>query len=637
MKQSLQFQTEVTQLLQLMIHSLYSNKEIFLRELISNSADAIDKLRFQALAKPNILNKDEELKIVITAQTEAGTITISDNGIGMTEQEIIEHLGTIAKSGTKSFLEQLSGDQKKDAHLIGQFGVGFYSSFIVADHVTVESRSAYALENEAVRWSSEANGSFEVENIVKKTRGTDVTLHLKEDAKEFLSDWTLRRIVNTYSDHIAVPIYMRKAPEYQEDGSVKPSEEMEVVNQAKALWTRSKTEISDEQYQQFYRHLSHDGADALAWTHYHVEGKQEYTGLLYIPKEKPFDLYDRESQHGVKLYVKRVFIMDDAKKLLPNYLRFVRGIIDSHDLPLNVSRELLQENKALDSIRVGSIKKVLDLLEQMAKNESTQYQSFWQIFGPIFKEGLIEDPSNKEKIARLCRFASTLDTSTTQSVSLDDYIARMPKQQKHIYYLAAENYEAAKNSPHLEIFIKRKIEVLLLTDRVDEWAMGALNSYQEKTLSNIAKGELKLDQGSDEQQINQEQKEKQKEKDSCLDPKLIELLKDTLKGKISDVRPTHRLTESPACLVVGENELSPHLRRMLEENGSPLGQFSSNKPVLEINSQHPLVKRLMAEQNSDKLKDLAEIIFEETLLAEGGKLENPALFVKKINQLIINH
>jgi len=636
MKKSLQFQTEVTQLLQLMIHSLYSNKEVFLRELISNSADAIDKLRFQALAKPNILNKDEELKIVISAQTEAGTITISDNGIGMTEKEIIEHLGTIAKSGTKNFLKQLSGDQKKDAHLIGQFGVGFYSSFIVADHVTVESRSVDALENQAVRWSSDANGSFEVENIVKKTRGTEVILHLKENAKEFLSDWTLRRIVNTYSDHIAVPIYMKKAPEYQEDGSVKPNEEMEIVNQAQALWTRSKTEISDEQYQQFYRHLSHNGTDALAWTHYHVEGKQEYTGLLYIPKEKPFDLYDRESRHGVKLYVKRVFIMDGAKKLLPNYLRFVRGIIDSHDLPLNVSRELLQENRALDSIRAGSIKKVLDLLEQISKNEPTQYRLFWQIFGPIFKEGLIEDPSNKEKIARLCRFASTFDTSTAQSVSLDDYITRMPKQQ-YIYYLTAENYEAAKNSPYLEIFIKRKIEVLLLTDRVDEWAMGALNSYQGKTLSNVAKGELKLDQTDGEQQITQEQKEKQKEKDKHLDSKLIELLKDTLKDKISDVRATHRLIESPACLVVGEDELSPHLRRMLEENGGPLDRFSSNKPVLEINPQHPLVKRLMTEQNSDKLKELAEIIFEETLLAEGGKLENPALFVKKINQLIINH
>ncbi|MFH4354861.1 MAG: molecular chaperone HtpG [Neisseriaceae bacterium] len=630
MKQTLHFQTEVEQLLHLMIHSLYSNKEIFLRELISNSADAIDKLRFRALNEPQLLGEDTEFKITITAQPEAKTITISDNGIGMTQDEVIENLGTIAKSGTKAFLEQLTGDQKKDANLIGQFGVGFYSSFIVADKVIVETRSATA-ENEGVRWTSEGKGQFEVETITKETRGTDIILHLKEDQGDLLSDWTLRRIVNTYSDHISVPIYMKKAPQYDDEGKVIPSDELEAVNQAQALWTRSKNEISTEQYQEFYQHVSHDFRQALTWTHFKVEGRQDYTGLFYIPNQAPFDLHDRDSQHGVKLYVRRVFIMDDTKKLMPSYLRFVRGVIDSNDLPLNVSRELLQESKDLEVIRSGSVRKILDLIEQLSKKETEKFQQFWEQFGAVFKEGIGEDISNKERIASLSRFASSLNTSSEQNVSLDQYIDRMKPGQEKIYYITADTYEAAKNSPHLEVFLKKKIEVLLLTDRVDEWVAGTLNEYKGKALASVLKGELKLDQIQSEGEDSVPPKSTSELNE--LNQGVINTFKTALKDRVEEVRTTLRLTESPACLVVGENEMSQHLARMLESAGAQ--DFSRTKPVLEINPDHPLIKRVAGEVDEAKASELAEVIFDQALLSEGGKLNNPSEFVKRMNRLIL--
>lgn len=627
MKQTLQFQTEVKQLLQLMIHSLYSNKEIFLRELISNAADAADKLRFEALNN-SALMPEGDLKITVFADSEAKTITVSDNGIGMSQEEIIEHLGTIAKSGTKAFMEQLTGDAQKDAHLIGQFGVGFYSAFIVADTVTVQSRRAGLPENEGVRWQSKGDGEFSVEKISKAEQGTDVILHLKEDENDLLSDWTLRRIVTTYSDHISVPIWMKKAPEYDEEGNPKPSEEMEVVNQAQALWTRAKNDISDEQYQEFYKHVSHDFDNALAWTHSRVEGRQEYTSLLYIPKRAPYDLYERDPKHGVKLYVKRVFIMDDAKKLMPLYLRFVRGVIDSSDLPLNVSREILQESRDLDSIRSGSVKKVLSLLEDLAKNDAEKYHQFWQTFGQTLKEGVGEDFANKERIAALCRFASTHQDSEEQTVSLADYIERMKEGQEKIYYITAESYAAAKNSPHLEVFNKKGIEVLLLTDRVDEWVTGSLFEFEGKALASIAKGELDLGNMADETDKAEQEKAQEAAKDT------IAHIQAALGEKVASVRATTRLTESPACLVVGEHDMSQNLARMLESAGAS-GQMPQSKPTLEINPEHRLIERI-AKADEALRNDLAELVYEQALLAEGGKLENPAAFVKRLNKLLLS-
>ncbi len=628
MKETLSFQTEVKQLLQLMIHSLYSNKEIFLRELISNAADATDKLRFEALNNAALLENDGDLQITVTCDTAAKTITITDNGIGMSRDEVIENLGTIAKSGTKAFFEQLSGDAKKDANLIGQFGVGFYSAFIVADEVAVETRRAGSTANEAVRWVSKGDGEFSIENIDMPERGTKITLHIKEDDADLLSDWTLRRIVTTYSDHISVPILMKKAPEYDDEGNITHSDELEAVNQAQALWTRNKNDISDEQYQEFYKHISHDFNDALAWTHFRVEGKHEYTGLMYVPKNAPFDMYDREPKGGVKLYVKRVFIMDDVQKLMPMYLRFIKGIIDTNDLPLNVSREILQQSRDLDQIRAGAVKKILSMLEDIAKNRAEDYTQFWNTFGSVLKEGIGEDAANKDKIAGLSRFASTHNADAAQTVSLADYIGRMKEGQDKIYYITAETYAAAKNSPHLEIYRKKGIEVLLLTDRIDEWVVGSLFEFDGKKLASVSKGELDL--GSLENETDKAEQEKAQE--AAKD--VVAKIKADLGDKVADVRATTRLTESPACLVVGEHDMSQNLQRMLAAAGAA-DQLPGAKPVLEINPEHMLVQRLASESNGVVQAELSQLLYDQALLAEGGKLEDPASFVKRMNQLLV--
>lgn len=628
MKETLSFQTEVKQLLQLMIHSLYSNKEIFLRELISNAADATDKLRFEALNNAALLENDGDLQITVTCDTAVKTITITDNGIGMSREEVIENLGTIAKSGTKAFFEQLSGDAKKDANLIGQFGVGFYSAFIVANEVEVETRRAGSAANEAVRWVSKGDGEFSIENIEQTQRGTKITLHIKEDDADLLSDWTLRRIVTTYSDHISVPILMKKAPEYDDEGNITHSDELEAVNQAQALWTRNKNDISDEQYQEFYKHISHDFSDALAWTHFRVEGKHEYTGLMYVPKNAPFDMYDREPKGGVKLYVKRVFIMDDVQKLMPMYLRFIKGIIDTNDLPLNVSREILQQSRDLDQIRAGAVKKILSMLEDIAKNRAEDYTQFWNTFGSVLKEGIGEDAANKDKIAGLSRFASTHNADAAQTVSLADYIGRMKEGQDKIYYITAETYAAAKNSPHLEIYRKKGIEVLLLTDRIDEWVVGSLFEFDGKKLASVSKGELDL--GSLENEADKAEQEKAQE--AAKD--VVAKIKADLGDKVADVRATTRLTESPACLVVGEHDMSQNLQRMLAAAGAA-DQLPGAKPVLEINPEHMLVQRLANESNGVVQAELSQLLYDQALLAEGGKLEDPASFVKRMNQLLV--
>ena len=611
-----------------MIHSLYSNKEIFLRELISNAADATDKLRFEALNNAALLENDGDLQITVTCDTAAKTITITDNGIGMSRDEVIENLGTIAKSGTKAFFEQLSGDAKKDANLIGQFGVGFYSAFIVADEVAVETRRAGSAANEAVRWVSKGDGEFSIENIDMPERGTKITLHIKEDDADLLSDWTLRRIVTTYSDHISVPILMKKAPEYDDEGNITHSDELEAVNQAQALWTRNKNDISDEQYQEFYKHISHDFNDALAWTHFRVEGKHEYTGLMYVPKNAPFDMYDREPKGGVKLYVKRVFIMDDVQKLMPMYLRFIKGIIDTNDLPLNVSREILQQSRDLDQIRAGAVKKILSMLEDIAKNRAEDYTQFWNTFGSVLKEGIGEDAANKDKIAGLSRFASTHNADAAQTVSLADYIGRMKEGQDKIYYITAETYAAAKNSPHLEIYRKKGIEVLLLTDRIDEWVVGSLFEFDGKKLASVSKGELDL--GSLENEADKAEQEKAQE--AAKD--VVAKIKADLGDKVADVRATTRLTESPACLVVGEHDMSQNLQRMLAAAGAA-DQLPGAKPVLEINPEHMLVQRLASEPNGVVQAELSQLLYDQALLAEGGKLEDPASFVKRMNQLLV--
>ena len=628
MKETLSFQTEVKQLLQLMIHSLYSNKEIFLRELISNAADATDKLRFEALNNAALLENDGDLQITVTCDTAAKTITITDNGIGMSRDEVIENLGTIAKSGTKAFFEQLSGDAKKDANLIGQFGVGFYSAFIVADEVEVVTRRAGSAANEAVRWVSKGDGEFSIESIEQTLRGTKITLHIKEDDADLLSDWTLRRIVTTYSDHISVPILMKKAPEYDDEGNITHSDELEAVNQAQALWTRNKNDISDEQYQEFYKHISHDFSDALAWTHFRVEGKHEYTGLMYVPKNAPFDMYDREPKGGVKLYVKRVFIMDDVQKLMPMYLRFIKGIIDTNDLPLNVSREILQQSRDLDQIRAGAVKKILSMLEDIAKNRAEDYTQFWNTFGSVLKEGIGEDAANKDKIAGLSRFASTHNADAEQTVSLADYIGRMKEGQDKIYYITAETYAAAKNSPHLEIYRKKGIEVLLLTDRIDEWVVGSLFEFDGKKLASVSKGELDL--GSLENEADKAEQEKAQE--AAKD--VVAKIKADLGDKVADVRATTRLTESPACLVMGEHDMSQNLQRMLAAAGAA-DQLPGAKPVLEINPEHMLVQRLANESNGVVQAELSQLLYDQALLAEGGKLEDPASFVKRMNQLLV--
>ncbi|OQS39320.1 molecular chaperone HtpG [Chromobacterium haemolyticum] len=626
LKETLGFQTEVKQLLQLMIHSLYSNKEIFLRELISNASDAADKLRFEGLAKPELFENEPELKITIGYDAEARTLTIADNGIGMSRGEVIANIGTIAKSGTKAFFEQLSGDAKKDANLIGQFGVGFYSAFIVADKVTLTTRRAGDAADSATRWESEGAGEYTLEQVEKAGRGTEIVLHLKEGEDELLNDWKLKGIVRKYSDHISIPIEMKKGNSYGENGEVIVSDEMEAVNSASALWTRGKSEISEEQYKEFYKHVAHDFTDPLAWSHARVEGRQEYTELLYIPSRAPFDLFDRERKQGVKLYVRRVFIMEDTEKLMPHYLRFVRGVIDSNDLPLNVSREILQESKDIDAIRNGCVKKVLGLLEDLAANQPEKYAEFWQEFGQVLKEGVGEDMANKERIAKLLRFVSTASEGAEPTVTLSDYVARMKEGQDKIYYITADTLAAAKNSPHLEVFKKKGVEVLLLTDRVDEWVVGSLFEFDGKALQSVAKGALDLGALEDEAD-----KEAQKQVEESAKP-VVEKVQKALADRVKDVRATARLTESPACLVAGEHDMSAHLERMLKAAGQ---KVEASKPTLEINPEHVLVKKLADEADEARASDLAQVLYDQALLAEGGKLEDPAAFVKRINKLML--
>jgi molecular chaperone HtpG len=622
-KETLGFQAEVKQLLQLMIHSLYSNKEIFLRELISNASDAADKLRFEALSDAALFENDSTLKIRIAFDKAARTVTISDNGIGMNRQEVIDNIGTIAKSGTREFFSQLSGDQAKDANLIGQFGVGFYSAFIIADKVTLTTRRAGLTAEHGVRWESAGEGDFTLEMVEKPARGTEITLHLREGEDEFLSDWKLKTIIRKYSDHITLPIVMKKSE--WKDGEEVPTDEDETVNKASALWARAKSEITEEEYQEFYKHVSHDFEPPLAWSHNRVEGKQEYISLLYLPTRAPFDLYDRERRHGIKLYVRRVFIMDDAEKLMPQYLRFVRGVIDSADLPLNVSREILQHSREIDGIKAGSVKKVLGLLEDMAENEPEKYAGFWKEFGRVLKEGPGEDFANKEKIAGLLRFASTLQDNEEQVVSLKQYIERMKEGQGKIYYITADTFAAAQHSPHLEIFRKKGIEVLLLSDRVDEWLLGSLTEFEGKKLQSVAKGDLDLGKLEDEAE-----KEQQKKVEDEYKP-LVERIQTALGESVKEVRVTHRLTDSPACLVSGEHDLSGNLERILKAAGQ---KTPSTKPVLEINPQHAILQRLSAEADESRFADWALVLFDQALLAEGGQLEDPASFVRRMNGLL---
>ncbi|MBK9446661.1 MAG: molecular chaperone HtpG [Betaproteobacteria bacterium] len=621
-KETLGFQAEVKQLLHLMIHSLYSNKEIFLRELVSNASDACDKLRFEALDNAALYEGESELKIRVAYDKAARTITISDNGIGLSRDEAIAHLGTIAKSGTREFFSALTGDQAKDANLIGQFGVGFYSSFIVADKVTVVSRRAGQNKDQAVKWESGGEGDFSVEMVEKEGRGTDVTLHLREGEDEFLGGWKLKSILKKYSDHITLPILMKK--EEWKDGAQVMTDEDETVNQASALWARSKSEITDEQYKEFYKHVAHDFDDPLAWSHARVEGKQEYTQLLYIPARAPFDMFERTARHGVKLYVKRVFIMDDAEQLMPLYMRFVRGVVDSANLPLNVSREILQESKAIESIKGGCVKKVLGMIEDMAENDAEKFAKFWGEFGKVLKEGVGEDHANKERIAKLLRFASTHNDTPAETVSLADYIGRMKEGQEKIYYVTAETFTAAKNSPHLEIFRKKGIEVLLLAERVDEWVVGSLTEFDGKALQSVAKGGLDL--GSLEDAKDKEETEKAAGEYK----ELIEKIKTELGDKVKDVRVTHRLTDSPSCLVADEHDLGGNLARILKAAGQ---KAPASQPILEINPNHPAVQRLKYEET--RFSDWANLLLEQATLAEGGALEDPAGFVKRINDLML--
>ena len=622
-RETLGFQAEVKQLLQLMIHSLYSNKEIFLRELISNASDAADKLRFEALSDAALFENDSELKIRVAFDKKARTITISDNGIGMSRDEVINNIGTIAKSGTREFFQSLTGDQAKDANLIGQFGVGFYSSFIIADKVTLVTRRAGVGAEHGVRWESAGEGDYMLETVEKTTRGTEITLHLREGEDEFLSDWKLKSIIRKYSDHIVLPIVMKKSE--WKDGEEAPTDEDETVNKASALWARSKSDITEDEYKEFYKHVSHDFQEPLAWSHNRVEGKQEYISLLYIPSRAPFDLYDREQRHGIKLYVRRVFIMDDAEQLMPQYLRFVKGIIDSADLPLNVSREILQSSRDIDAIKAGSVKKVLGLLEDLAENEPEKYTTFWKEFGRVLKEGPGEDYANRDKIAGLLRFASTHADNEEQTVSLKAYVERMKDGQEKIYYITADSFAAAQHSPHLEIFRKKGIEVLLLSDRVDEWLVSHLPEFEGKKLQSVAKGDLDLGKLEDEAEKEQQKKVEDEYKS------LVERIKTTLGETVKEVRITHRLTDSPACLVSGEDEMSGNLERLLKAAGQKTPDL---KPVLEINPQHRIVQKLNSESDESRFSDWTHVLFDQALLAEGGQLDDPASFVRRMNSLL---
>jgi molecular chaperone HtpG len=621
-RETLGFQAEVKQLLHLMIHSLYSNREIFLRELISNASDACDKLRFEALHNPALIEGEGDFRIRIAYDKAARTITVADNGIGMSRDEVISHLGTIAKSGTREFFGKLTGDQQKDAHLIGQFGVGFYSSFIVADKVTVVTRRAGEQASQGVRWESDGGGEFSIEMVEVPARGTEITLHLREGQDDLLAGFKLRQIIRKYSDHIVQPILMKK--EEWKDGKEEVSTEDETVNQASALWARPKSDITEEQYQEFYKHVGHDFEAPLAWSHARVEGRSEYTQLLYIPARAPFDLWDREKRHGIKLYVRRVFIMDDAEQLMPLYLRFVRGVVDSADLPLNVSREILQESKDIEAIRKGCTAKVLGLLEDMAGNKPEDYAKFWGEFGKLLKEGVGEDFANKEKIAKLLRFATTRADTAEETVSLADYIGRMKEGQDKIYYITADSFNAAKNSPHLEIFRKKGIEVLLLSDRVDEWVVSHLTEFDGKSLVSVAKGGLDLGALADEAEKKEQEQEAGEFKE------LTEKIAKSLGERVQEVRVTHRLTDSPACLVADEHGMSGNLARLLKAAGQ---KAPEDRPILEINPKHPVVLRLKYEER--RFDDWAAVLFDQALLAEGGQLDDPATFVKRVNDLML--
>ena len=627
--QTMGFQAEVKQLLKLMIHSLYSHKEIFLRELISNASDALDKLRFEALSKPELQQGGGELAITIDADPKAHTVTITDNGIGMSRQEAIDHLGTIAKSGTADFLARLTGDQKKDAQLIGQFGVGFYSSFIVADRVEVFSRRAGLDAAQGVHWDSKGDGEFTVSDVELPERGTRIVLHLKEGDHEFADSYRIRALVRKYSDHIAFPVRMTKpsaVDDKEENRDAQAKVEYETVNHAQALWARPRAELKDEEYKEFYRHVTHDFTDPLAWSHGKVEGKKEYTSLLYIPARAPYDLWHREAARGLKLYVRRVFIMDDAEQFLPLYLRFVKGVVDSADLPLNISREMLQQDPAIDTIRTGLTRRVLDLLAKMAKDEPEKYASFWKEFGAVMKEGPAEDHANRERIAKLLRFSSTLADKAEQDVSLEDYVARMKEGQKEIYYVIADSFAAARSSPHLEVLRKKGIEVLLLSDRVDEWLVDHLREFDGKALKNVARGEL------DFASIQSDEEKKAQESLSKEHASLVERVKKALDDRVSDVRVTVRLADSPACLVLGEHDMGAQMRRILEAAGQ---KAPASKPILEVNPSHPLLQRIEKTTEEGDFNDLSMLLFEQATLADGGQLPEPAAFVQRLNRLLM--
>ncbi|MBK5551552.1 molecular chaperone HtpG [Pseudomonas sp. TH03] len=624
-KETLGFQTEVKQLLHLMIHSLYSNKEIFLRELISNASDAVDKLRFEALSKPELLEGGAELKIRVSFDKDAKTVTLEDNGIGMSREEAITHLGTIAKSGTADFMKHLSGDQKKDSHLIGQFGVGFYSAFIVADKVDVFSRRAGDAASEGVHWASKGEGEFEVATVEKAERGTRIVLHLKAAEDEFADGWRLRNIIKKYSDHIALPIELPKEAAAAE-GEEQPAVEWETVNRASALWTRPRTEVKDEEYQEFYKHIAHDFENPLSWTHNKVEGKLEYTSLLYVPTRAPFDLYQREAPKGLKLYVQRVFVMDQAESFLPLYLRFIKGVVDSNDLSLNVSREILQKDPIIDSMKSALTKRVLDMLEKLAKNEPEQYKGFWKNFGQVMKEGPAEDFANKEKIAGLLRFASTNGDEGEQVVGLAEYLARAKEGQDKIYYLTGETYAQVKNSPHLEVFRKKGIEVLLLTDRIDEWLMSYLSDFDGKSFVDVARGDLDLGN------LDSEEDKKAAEEVAKSKEGLVERLKTALGDSVAEVRVSHRLTDSPAILAIGEQDLGLQMRQILEASGQ---KVPDSKPIFEFNPAHPLIEKLDAEQSDERFGDLSHILFDQAALAAGDSLKDPAAYVRRLNKLLV--
>tara|TARA_R110002072_G_scaffold184083_2_gene340448 strand:- start:16230 stop:18149 length:1920 start_codon:yes stop_codon:yes gene_type:complete len=626
-QETMGFQTEVKQLLHLMIHSLYSNKEIFLRELISNASDAEDKLRFEALSNNALYEDDGDLKIRLDFDKDAKTVTITDNGIGMSRDDVVNHLGTIAKSGTADFMKQLSGDSKQDSQLIGQFGVGFYSAFIVAKKVEVFTRKAGLEKSEGVHWSSEGEGEFTIANVDHAARGTSIVLHLKDDEAEFADSWRLRSLVKKYSDHIAFPVVMMSEPAPAAEGEEQEAPKEEAVNEATALWSLSKSEVKEEEYKSFYKHISHDFQDPLTWSHNRVEGKLDYTSLLYIPSKAPFDLYNREVPRGLKLYVQRVFIMDDAEQFLPLYLRFVKGIVDTKDLSLNVSREILQSDKAVESMKSALTKRVLDMLTKMAKNNPEQYQSFWDEFGQVIKEGLAEDFANKDKIAKLIRFATTNNNDGKQTHSLDDYIARMKEHQEKIFYVSAETYAAGVSSPHMEIFRKKGIEVLVLSDRIDGWMISYLSDYEGKHLQDITKGELDLGE------IENEEDKKQQEEASKTYESLVKQISELLKDKVDTVRITNRLTDSPACLVSGAHDMDAQMKKIMEAAGQKVPE---SKPNFEVNPEHPLVKKLNEEQNDERFNDLTYVLFDQAALASGEQLKEPGAFVSRLNKLLLD-